>query len=195
LYSSKIPFEELSGLCRCIETRESIKCIQYLIFDMILLNDLNEGFQSRIGRLMFSDDDVIQIVPTHQCTSIDDIMEFHGSFVAAGYEGTIIRNRDGVYRMGYRSWDLQKYKTFMEEEFPIIGFTEGHGREKGTVVWQCATLDGRTFHVRPRGSMEHRTAMFKDADSYLGRPLTVIFQEYTSEGIPRFPVGKAIRSE
>jgi hypothetical protein len=35
--------------------------------------------------------------------------------------------------------------------------------------------------------------MFHQAMSMIGKKLTVIFQEYTNDGVPRFPVGKAIR--
>ena len=30
-------------------------------------------------------------------------------------------------------------------------------------------------------------------DKYINKLLTVIFQEYTADGIPRFPIGKSIR--
>jgi hypothetical protein len=36
--------------------------------------------------------------------------------------------------------------------------------------------------------------MFAKADTYIGKQLTVIFQEYTAgSNVPRFPVGKCVR--
>jgi hypothetical protein len=34
---------------------------------------------------------------------------------------------------------------------------------------------------------------FNDGDSYIGKNLTVVYQELTEDGKPRFPVGKALR--
>ena len=35
--------------------------------------------------------------------------------------------------------------------------------------------------------------LYDNGNKYIGSLLTVIFQEYTNDGIPRFPVGKGIR--
>ena len=86
-----------------------------------------------------------------------------------------------------------KYKEFMEEEFKIIGFHEGTGDEKGIVIWECETPDKKQFSVRPKGTREIRKELYDNGDKYIGKLLTVIFQEYTNDGIPRFPVGKSIR--
>jgi hypothetical protein len=102
---------------------------------------------------------------------------------------------DGIYRTDYRSHDLQKYKEFFEDEFQIIGFKEGDGRDKGTVIWVCKTegKDGKEFSVRPRGSVALRTELYKNAHEWVGKQLTVIYQERMESGIPRFPVGKSVR--
>jgi len=81
----------------------------------------------------------------------------------------------------------------MEEEFKIVGFHEGSGDEKGSVVWDCITKDDKTFAVRPKGTFESRKKLFDDGKKYIGKLLTVIFQEYSGDGVPRFPVGKGIR--
>jgi DNA ligase-1 len=105
----------------------------------------------------------------------------------------MLRNIDSVYQQGFRSNDLQKYKEFQEEEYLIVGFDQGDGRDKGTVIWKCQTKEGRMFSVRPRGTNEHRQKLFKNGKSYVGKQLTVIFQELSELNVPRFPVGKAVR--
>ena len=119
----------------------------------------------------------------------------HDKFVQDGYEGIMIRDMGGVYESNKRSKYLQKYKVFMEEEFEITGFHEGTGDEKGAIVWDCKTKDHKIFAVRPRGTFEFRKKLFLEGSTYIGKMLTVIFQEYSSDSIPRFPVGKAIRDE
>lgn len=193
LYSRDMSFEELSGLCRLSDKTGPIRTVRYYIFDVIILDEPNAGFQSRMSHMTLPDDEILQILPTHQCHTLDEVMAHHGEFLVAGHEGTMMRNRDGIYRMGYRSWDLQKYKNFMEEEFEIVGFDEGAGRDSGTVIWRCVTSHGKAFRVRPRGTLAHRSELFQNAAKYIGDRLTVIFQEYSADGIPRFPVGKAVR--
>jgi len=95
--------------------------------------------------------------------------------------------------VGHRSADLQKYKEFKDDEYKIVGFKEGDGIEKGCVIWVCETKDKKPFSVRPRGTHEDRAAAFKTASKAVGKKLTVRFQELTEDGIPRFPVGLAIR--
>jgi DNA ligase-1 len=88
---------------------------------------------------------------------------------------------------------LQKYKEFKEDEYEIVGYREGEGRDEGTVLWMCITPEGRQFSVRPRGSMELRRELYRQGDKYVGKKLTVIYQELSEMKVPRFPVGKDVR--
>lgn len=192
LYSDEMPFEELSGYCRRQKEIPSGKKVVFHVFDVIPPTDI--VFEDRL-RLFPKETENIRLVLTRQIEKPDQIEENLRKFVKEGYEGIILRNRKGVYRVGHRSWDLQKYKLFQEEEFEIVGFTEGTGREKGLVIWECQTAEGRTFHVRPEGDHDTRRDMFQNANGYVGKKLTVVFQEYTKDKIPRFPVGKALREQ
>ena len=136
---------------------------------------------------------VVVLVRTEKVAALSDFRRLFSEFVEAGYEGIMLRNGAGVYRANYRSNDLQKYKEFMEDEYRIIDFKEGEGRDAGAVIWVCETADGKEFTARPRGTMEQRREWFNDGDSYIGKNLTVVYQELTEDGKPRFPVGKALR--
>ena len=136
---------------------------------------------------------VVVLVRTEKIAVLAEFRRLFSEFVEAGYEGIMLRNAAGEYRANYRSNDLQKYKEFLEDEYRIIGFTQGEGRDAGAVIWLCETADGKEFTVRPRGTMEQRREWFNDGDSYIGKNLTVVYQELTEEGKPRFPVGKAVR--
>jgi DNA ligase-1 len=136
---------------------------------------------------------VVVLVRTEKVARLAEFRKLFAEFVESGYEGIMLRNAAGVYRANYRSNDLQKYKEFMEDEFRIIGFTHGEGRDAGAVIWICETADGKEFTVRPRGTIEKRREWFNVGDMYIGKNLTVIYQELTDEGKPRFPVGKALR--
>jgi len=136
---------------------------------------------------------VVVLVRTEKVAALSDFRRLFSEFVEAGYEGIMLRNAAGVYRANYRSNDLQKYKEFMEDEYRIIDFKEGDGRDAGAVIWVCETADGKEFTVRPRGTMEQRREWFNDGAKYISKNLTVVYQELTEDGKPRFPVGKAVR--
>ncbi len=136
---------------------------------------------------------VVVLVRTEKVAVLGDFRRLFAEFVEAGYEGIMLRNVAGVYRANYRSNDLQKYKEFMEDEYRIIDFKEGEGRDAGAVIWVCETADGKEFTVRPRGTFTQRREWFNDGESYIGKNLTVVYQELTEDGKPRFPVGKALR--
>ena len=57
--------------------------------------------------------------------------------------------------------------------YKITGFHEGTGDDKGCVVWECVTNDGKNFSAEPLGSRQHRRKLFKDGNKYIGNLLTV----------------------
>jgi DNA ligase-1 len=137
----------------------------------------------------------IVICPTKIVSSSDEVLAGQAESIEAGYEGAMIRNLDGPYSFKYRSTSLLKIKTFDDAEFEIIGGKEGQGRETGMVIFKCKMDSGLEFDVRPRGTQEERSEMWKNLDTYIGKPLTVRYQGLTDEGRPRFPVGLHIRPE
>jgi len=134
----------------------------------------------------------IKLVDTRLINDEGELREFESKCIAASYEGAMARNANSKYVFKYRSYDLQKLKTFVDGEYEIIGGKEGEGREAGMVIFRCKTKDGSEFDVRPVGTHEARTEMFNNLASYIGKELTVKYQEFSESGIPRFPVGLRI---
>ena len=124
-----------------------------------------------------------------------EIADWHRFFTSPeqGFEGTIIRTPGGVYTPGHRSVNLLKHKDFVDEEFIIVDTMDGKGKFEGAIMFKCVTADGREFDCGLRGSIDDRKVMFANREQYLGKLLTVKFQEKTEDGIPRFPVGISIR--
>ena len=104
----------------------------------------------------------------------------------------MIRNMNSPYEFK-RSYNLQKYKFFTDSEFEIVDFKEATGNDIGTIVFICQTDKNDIFEVRPQGTREQRKEMFEKGKSYIGKMLTVKYQELTDDGKPRFPVGINIR--
>ena len=137
----------------------------------------------------------IVIVETLVASNEADVYKYHDAFVQMGYEGVIIRNKDGLYKFRHRSKDLQKYKEFIDEEFVIVGGKEGEGLHEGCVTFLCDLGDGsgKTFDACPKGTFEQKREMFTNLDSYIGKLLTVRYQERSEDNVPIFPVGIIVR--
>jgi ATP-dependent DNA ligase len=135
----------------------------------------------------------IKFVSSHCVDDQEEFDIYEAKFIKDGYEGMMVRNKNSLYKYKHRSYDLQKVKRFVDDEFRIIGGKDGSGRESGLVVFKCVTSDGLEFDVRPAGTHEERAEIFKNLDDYLDKYLTVRYQELTDDGRPRFPVGIAVR--
>ena len=196
LYSDTLTFQEIVGLVKKATLKagdtEKIAQIHLCVYDTIR-DGTNESRNNWLTEIFKQGFTALRLLPTVTCVSVDDVKTLHASYVAEGYEGLILRNMNGLYKVGHRSCDLQKYKEFEDAEYVVSGFKEGDGVEKGCVIWECKTAAGQTFAVRPRGTHEQRTEDFKNAAKYMGKKLTVRYQELTTDGIPRFPVGIAFR--
>lgn len=201
LYSEELTFQEIVGIVKSETLKpgeeERAKKIRLYVYDIVcnlpyeerwlnlqmLFRRLNKGAEG-VGALV--------LVPTESCESELEMKAKHAEYMAQGYEGIMLRNREGLYR-GVRSTALQKYKEFLDDEYEVVGFQEGQGLETGCVVWTCQTEEGATFSCRPRGSREERQRLFQAGGDYVGKRLTVRYQEKTDAGLPRFPVGIAFR--
>jgi DNA ligase-1 len=137
----------------------------------------------------------IKVVETYTADSSDNLNSYEEKFVSLAYEGLMARNIGSPYVYKSRSYSLQKVKRFISDEYEIVGFTDGDGRESGLVVWRCVTDSGDEFGVRPMGTHERRAELFKNGDKYIGERLTVQYFELSEDGVPRFPVGVGLRPE
>jgi DNA ligase-1 len=202
LYCKELTFQEIVGLVKKVTLTDAdiLKQyhIKYHVYDMINLADTTETYTTRYQTLQMLFDKYpfqhLKLVKTDMCADDGQMKQFHSEYIADGFEGVILRNMDGLYKQS-RSADLQKYKEFFDAEYEIVGSTEGMGLEAGCVIWICKTDTGGVFNVRPRGSREERQQLYQDGARYVGKMLTVRYQELTSsvERVPRFGVGIAIR--
>jgi ATP-dependent DNA ligase len=194
-YNESLPFEKIVGLCRTMLANENknFRQIRFHVFDYFNLHKPELTFEERFEKVKSFKN--IIVVETKKISNTHDIQKYHDTYVNNGYEGIMIRNPSGRYALGQRSKHLLKFKNFQTAEFKIINATSAEGRDEDTVVWICETPGpySRTFKVRPKGTLEQRKFWLKNKFDYFHKMLTVQYQNMTSEGIPRFPVGLAIR--
>jgi DNA ligase-1 len=202
LYSDELSFQEIVGLVKKETLRPDdeakMKKIYLFVYDCIVPSQPAKTYKDRYESLQsaFRSPSAfpnLRLLSTATCTSEDEMKRLHADYVAEGYEGIMLRQMNGVYKVGHRSPELQKYKEFFDEEYPVTGFKQGDGEEKGCVIWQCRTPAGLEFAARPRGTRSDRIELFAKGATYIGKLLTVRYQELTTDGVPRFPVGISFR--
>jgi DNA ligase-1 len=194
LYTRKMTFEELSGCVRRSTPSENCKVLHFHVFDCYLLDNPDATWRERLKYLeTLQWVNGFELVPTLRNvhgTKVDPMVD---EYMKYGYEGVIARNPDGVYCLNERSASLIKHKRFQDQEYLIVGAQEGKGRDVGTIIWECTTQEGDRFTVRPEGTQEYRRELWANWKEHVGKKLTVRYQELTRTGVPRFPVGVALR--
>jgi len=208
LYSDTLDFQRVVGLVRretvTQDDIDEMEEVSYRIYDMFSKDDSITGmpFAGRYKRVtdrVMAIGNPLAVVASYTVENADDVREYHDKFVGQGFEGVMVRNPRMPYQMDKRSAGLMKFKDFKDDEYRIVGYTEATGNDAGTVIWTCIAENpdkkgfGTTFNVRPKGTREERTEAFNNADSQIGKMLTVRYFELTNDGVPRFPVGIAIR--
>ena len=184
------------------EIQEANKLIQYHVYDVVSTLAPNAPFFKRVADLAVLESDIrdrgahleIKVVPTlilkgDDLKAIDAVYEY---YLKEGYEGQMIRLNTKYENK--RSNGLLKRKEFISEEFEIVAINEGIGNRAGTAGNATLKLsDGRTFSSNIKGDREFVAELLNNAKSVIGKKATVVFFNYTPDGIPRFPFVHSIR--
>jgi len=183
-------FEELTSFIRNADPKPGHEVVQYHIYDVAGPG----SFMDRHAILSaFSLVGVMVNVETVSVTDEDDLMSAFERFLVQGYEGLMVRNMAGEY-VNKRSYDLQKVKEFIDEEFVVTGVEEGRGKLAGHGIFVCKTRDGVEFRAKMVGGIEKLRLYYDRPEFVVGKLLTVKFQGYTAKnGAPRFPVALRLR--
>jgi DNA ligase-1 len=144
----------------------------------------------------------LQLVPTYSVTDRGQARDLQQKFIAAGFEGAIIRADDRPYEFNDRCEGLLKLKDFEDAEFEIL---KVHSRElikdgiSSTIVDKFEfknDINERTFEAVPRGTLEQRAAWWQERDELVGKFGVVRFLERSVDGLPQGnPVMTSFRLE
>jgi ATP-dependent DNA ligase len=204
LYTHALAFEKITSIGRKSKTPDPDENqLQYWLFDLITTQPLTYAerwqllrkhiYSAELEELLLSPEP-LRLLPYDEARADADIHQHHDRYVQLGFEGLMVRTPSAPYQHK-RTRELLKLKNFYDEEATVVGAEEGEGVEVGCVVWVLTDAQGRRFKARPRGSHERRRQQYLDRDQYLGRQLTIRYQEKTADGIPRFPVGIDFRTD
>lgn len=189
LFTTEISFQKICSAFKRDEPNEYTQFIEFWCYDVYSKKDKKMPFGSRM-ELRPDPSKYIKKVDTVKCHDFQEVDICHHNYVENGYEGTIIRNRAGIYKTG-RSFDLLKYKDFQDSEYKIV---DKYCDKNGETVFVCVDeILNKTFECKPRGTHEERVEMLSEDN--IGKMLTVRYFELTESGLPRFPVGWGIRND
>lgn len=195
IYSDELTFQDILAAVK--KQREDSLKLKFRAYDLVSTESQIER-KSELKLLIEKiDSPFIQEVEYFVVTSPDEVKSYHDRFVQAGNEGAILRLKDGLYAQGQRSRELLKVKEFDEKEFEVTAFEHGQ-RGVEDLIAVCLADNGKEFRAKMQGTLnqklqievDYQEAYEQEKDS----KLTVKFFGLTSDGIPRFPIGKALRN-
>ena len=151
----------------------------------------------------------------------EHIQELSDFYTKAGYEGCMLKDRNGLYKHGRSATttpELIKVKKFTDAEFEVIGYeckysnqneaftselgnTKRSTKKEGMVAQDtlgrliCRTQAGIEFGVGSGFTDEQRNALWASKESLVGKLAKVKFFEVGIKEAPRFPVFLGFRSE
>ena len=189
---------------------------QYHIYDCFYPKNLDQEYKDRKELLSSvftaikkdNNSSVLEYIKPVETLLVQDEKEsvkVFNRFISEKYEGAILRNTKGLYLANkdktgafMRSNDLVKMKKKFTDEFTIVGFTEGRGKDKGAIIWVCKTKKNVEFNVTPKDmTYEERYKLYdlckKDFTPYLGKPLTVEYEDLSKLKVPQRAKALVIR--
>lgn len=182
---------------------ESKKIVQYHVYDGYNFSDDEYGYISNETKFSVRKKalkKLLQNIPYVFCVDSqianneEEIEQILKKYIEDEEEGIIIRI-DGPYE-NKRSDKLLKYKPMMDDEFEVIDIEEGNGNWKGCAkkIW-CKLPNGNKFKSNIRGTQEFCESVFNDKQKYIGKIITVEFQNYSEYGVPQIPYTSMIIRE
>lgn len=169
---------------------EAAKMVEYWVYDTAIdipflerhmyLRDLHKEFGS------------FTMVPTWEAGFQSEVDATYSDCLNLGYEGVMVRLGHASYE-NKRSASLLKRKELQDAEFEIADIEEGAGNATGMAKRAyCKLPDGRLFKADIVGTRELLREYLACRTQFIGKQATIAFQNYTPDGVPRFPKLKVV---
>jgi len=177
------------------DRRNAQHLIQYHVYDII---DEGPSYENRLNWLLSSRYlwcNAVIPVETHKVNKYEEAANMHyDGFLKQGYEGSILR-LNGPYEQK-RSYNLQKFKDFSDDEATIVGYEAGKGKRTGTLGKFFMMDDqGVEFGCPPGKGFNYKDLanILNNVHDYIGKRATFTYFERTKAGNYRHPQFKCIR--
>lgn len=187
IYSNELTFQEIIAAVK--KQRDNSLKLKFRAYDIV--NDKNQHERLIDVRTMVTaiNSEHILMVQTEGGFDKAGIKGWHDRWVQEGYEGAMIRLYDGKYGQGQRSSALLKVKEFDETEYPFLRWEIGQRPEDLIAVLDANQLG--EFRAKMVGTVAEKLIL-QDHPAATG-DITIKHFGFTTDGLPRFPIGKAFR--
>ena len=177
---------------------EAAELVEYHIYDVASMTFAT--YTTRLNYInsipSFKWNHILRRVDGVVALDFDDALGRHRMNLSAGYEGSIYRSMDGLYK-GTRSWDLMKFKDFEDSEATIVGYEIGKGKRTGTIgKFIMQDDEGVEFGCPPGKGYDYKdlAGMLDNINDYMGQRATFTYFQRTKAGSYRHPLYKCIRN-
>lgn len=199
--------------------------VVWYVFDDIRPECLELPYLQRLAALKMRIQNLphVEVIESRFIKSLEELLAYDDENLDRGYEGTILRRPDGLYKQGrstVRSAELLRIKRFVEEEAVVLELEEGEingneartnelGRTErsthkanmipngqlGTMV--CRDVKTGEIIRVAAGCMPHgdRKYYFKHPEDLLSKTIKYKFFPKGMKDKPRFPTFQTIRAE
>lgn len=162
--------------------------LEYHLFDLPIPRMPVEERKARLIELYDNEEarfNGIFVVPHFTIDSVQ-VRSYMDRFMAAGYEGIMIRILGSLYLFNNkRSYDLIKWKDFLEQEFQVVRVVKDR---EGYAVAVCIH-EGVEFEVTLKAADWMKDDIANHPEKLVGLPLTTRFQGWLDSGKPQFARG------
>ena len=210
IYIPHTPLQEISGAIRGEDNTLKEK-LEFYIFDCFIsgYEDLTQETRLKIIQKMYDTKTslkYVKLVPNTLIHSQEELDQIYNKYIGEGYEGIVARRTTAIYKFGVgsqRSSDVLKMKPFSDDEFEIVSYKDGRGREKGAITYILKTDKNYEFAAVPNAPLEERKKTFekyqKNKDLFnneiKGKMATIKYADLSNKGIPLQPKMLYIRDD
>ena len=182
------------------ENEKNMIQISYYIFDMFDLSNISTTpFSTRYAKLsnIFTKYKFkyLKLVKCTLAQSYEEVKNINNIYIYDGYEGVIVRNLNGLYKLNSKSYDVLRTKEFKKKNFIIVCAKEGSGTQKGAIIWKLKCLNSsKTFWAIPIGTIKERVEKYKtyisDPSLYIGKKAIVKYLDLDNKNdcVSRNPI-------
>ena len=171
----------------------------YIVFDVIRFRGKDVKGLPYEERIKLLEDNIpqneaIKVMPTFEGNK----RKMYDQLIRMGYEGIVMKDKT----KGYEETFSTKKKKVKTDDFIVIGYTEGKGRNKGKIgAIQIGKWNPETQSVVYRGKVgtglsdQARIWWTANKDRMINKVIEVKFMELTAKKIPRAPVLMRVRED
>lgn len=194
IYSEELTFQEITAAVKKLSPN-SLK-LQFRAYDIVNEQKMSERTETLASIIQSISSERIVLINRHVANNKDEVEHYHNLFVQQGNEGAMLRMFEGKYEQGFRSSSLLKVKEFQDEEFELDSLEYGQ-RGQEDLIAVCKTSEGKVFRAKIQGSREQKIKFELQYQEWyeteVNFKFSVKFFGWTTDKLPRFPIGKGLR--